>query len=190
MWAETLSRWWRNGAGSDCRLREDLFSIRKTRNEASDVAGHVEEAFPIWRIQLVDVGISGRDQRIPFAASFDYLMMFGTLVGGWQMACAAGAAAQRLDGGRGDARFNREKLATHDATFPDSAACAWFFCPDTVWCRSGGRSRRYCFLIFSLGSLVRYRPDVLVVRVPQPINLGESGERNSERRGQFVLSEN
>ena len=28
------------------------------------------------------------------------------------MACAAGAAAQRLDGGRGDARFNREKLAT------------------------------------------------------------------------------
>ena len=53
-----------------------------------------------------------RDQRFPFAASFDYLMLFGTVVGGWQMACAAGAAAQRLVSGRGDARFNREKLAT------------------------------------------------------------------------------
>ena len=39
-------------------------------------------------------------------------MLFGTVVGGWQMACAAGAAAQRLVGERGDVRFNREKLAT------------------------------------------------------------------------------
>ena len=94
-------------------IREDLLSIRNTRNEASDVAGHVEEALSdledstAWMLES-----AGRDQRIPFAASFDYLMMFGTVVGGWQMACAAGAAAQRLDGGRGDARFNREKLAT------------------------------------------------------------------------------
>ena len=94
-------------------IREDLLSIRNTRNEASDLAGHVEEALSdledstAWMLES-----AGRDQRIPFAASFDYLMMFGTVVGGWQMACAAGAAAQRLDGGRGDARFNREKLAT------------------------------------------------------------------------------
>ncbi|SVC72926.1 uncharacterized protein METZ01_LOCUS325780, partial [marine metagenome] len=27
-----------------------------------------------------------------------------------------------------------------------SAARAWFLYPDTVWCRSGGRCRRCCFL--------------------------------------------
>ena len=38
-----------------------------------------------------------RDPRLPFAASFHYLMLWGTVAGGWQMARVAGAAVRRIE---------------------------------------------------------------------------------------------
>ena len=37
-----------------------------------------------------------RDPRLPFAASFHYLMLWGAVAGGWQMARVAGAAVRRM----------------------------------------------------------------------------------------------
>jgi len=38
-----------------------------------------------------------RDPRLPFAASFHYLMLWGAVAGGWQMARVAGAAVRRME---------------------------------------------------------------------------------------------
>ena len=38
-----------------------------------------------------------RNPRLPFAASFHYLMLWGAVAGGWQMARAAGAAVRRME---------------------------------------------------------------------------------------------
>jgi len=40
---------------------------------------------------------AARDPRLPLAASFHYLMLWGTVAGGWQMMCAASAAVRCLD---------------------------------------------------------------------------------------------
>jgi hypothetical protein len=47
-----------------------------------------------------------------FAGSVPYLKLAGIVLGGWQMARAGAIAADRLDGGEGDADFLRAKLAT------------------------------------------------------------------------------
>tara|TARA_B100001971_G_scaffold214620_1_gene253146 strand:- start:1700 stop:3496 length:1797 start_codon:yes stop_codon:yes gene_type:complete len=53
---------------------------------------------------------AGRDPRLPYAASFQYLMLWGVVAGGWQMAKAAAAATACLEEGRGDSDFYRGKL--------------------------------------------------------------------------------
>ncbi len=60
------------------------------------------------------VEAASRDPRLPAAAAVSYLMLWGTVLGGWQMARAAGAAAKRLALAPvpGDAEFLRSKLAT------------------------------------------------------------------------------
>ena len=40
---------------------------------------------------------ANRDPRLPFAASFHYLMLWGAVAGGWQMARVAGAAVRRME---------------------------------------------------------------------------------------------
>ena len=52
------------------------------------------------------------DPRAVFAGSVTYLKLAGIVLGGWQMARAALAAQQKLDGGDGDAAFYRAKIAT------------------------------------------------------------------------------
>ena len=47
-----------------------------------------------------------------FAGSVPYLKLAGIVLGGWQMARAAGIAGAQLDAGDGDANFYRAKLAT------------------------------------------------------------------------------
>jgi len=47
-----------------------------------------------------------------FAGSVPYLRLAGIVLGGWQMARAAGIAAAHLDAGSGDTDFLRAKLAT------------------------------------------------------------------------------
>jgi len=52
------------------------------------------------------------DPRAVFAGSVTYLKLAGIVLGGWQMARAALAAQQKLDGGDGDVAFYRAKIAT------------------------------------------------------------------------------
>jgi hypothetical protein len=53
-----------------------------------------------------------RDPRLPAAASVNVLHLFGTLIGGYEMARAALAARRRLDAGDGDPRFLNAKITT------------------------------------------------------------------------------
>ncbi|MGE5171439.1 MAG: acyl-CoA dehydrogenase [Rudaea sp.] len=50
--------------------------------------------------------------RAALAGSVPYLMLWGTVAGGWQMARAASLAAERLASGEGDSSFLRAKIAT------------------------------------------------------------------------------
>jgi alkylation response protein AidB-like acyl-CoA dehydrogenase len=52
------------------------------------------------------------DPRAVYAGSVPYLMLVGTVLGGWQMARAALAAHRRLAQGEGDAAFYRAKIGT------------------------------------------------------------------------------
>ena len=52
------------------------------------------------------------DVKAVFAGSVLYLKLAGVVLGGWQMARAAGVAAQKLAQGGGDAGFYKAKIAT------------------------------------------------------------------------------
>ncbi len=58
------------------------------------------------------LGAAARDPRLPAAAALPYLMLWGTVCGGWQLARAAAAARRRLDAGDGDAAFLQAKIDT------------------------------------------------------------------------------
>lgn len=64
--------------------------------------------------QVVDwiLAETKRDPRLPAAASVHVLRLFGTVVGGYQMARATLAAKARLDSGEGDPQFLNGKIAT------------------------------------------------------------------------------
>jgi alkylation response protein AidB-like acyl-CoA dehydrogenase len=53
-----------------------------------------------------------RDADIPGAVSNSFLMLIGTLAGGWQMARAAAAAARRIAAGDADKSFYEAKIVT------------------------------------------------------------------------------
>jgi hypothetical protein len=48
----------------------------------------------------------------PGTAAYSFMMLAGTVAGGWQMAVAARAARQKLAAGEGNAEFLRAKLVT------------------------------------------------------------------------------
>jgi hypothetical protein len=50
------------------------------------------------------------DPTIPGGVSYHFLMMMGTLCGGWQMARAAKLAAKKLSGGATDSDFYTAKI--------------------------------------------------------------------------------
>ena len=52
------------------------------------------------------------DVKAVFAGSVPYLKLAGVVLGGWQMARAAGVAAQKLADGGGDASFYKAKIGT------------------------------------------------------------------------------
>jgi len=56
------------------------------------------------------VGMLGKDMRHAAAGAVDYLRLFGTVAGGWSMACAAIEAAKRLRQGDENASFLKAKL--------------------------------------------------------------------------------
>ena len=55
---------------------------------------------------------ASQDPRRPYASSFHYLMLWGSVAGGWQMARAAGVAARHLATGEGNQDFYRGKTLT------------------------------------------------------------------------------
>jgi hypothetical protein len=55
---------------------------------------------------------AGGDPHAPGAVSYHFLMMLGTLMGGWQMARAAIAAQRQLAAGAADAQFLAAKVLT------------------------------------------------------------------------------
>jgi hypothetical protein len=101
-------------------VNEDLDEARVICSAMNMAVSRLEEATDWILASTV------KDPRLPFAASFYYLMLWGTVAGGWQMARAAGVAARHLAIGKGDLTFLREKLlstrcyALH--ALPDSVA--------------------------------------------------------------------
>lgn len=67
---------------------------------------HLEECTR-WMLNAQD-----QDPRLPAAASVPYLMMLGTLLGGWQLAQSAIKADAFLKANIGDARFMKGKIVT------------------------------------------------------------------------------
>ncbi len=67
-----------------------------------------------------------------FAGSVPMLKMYGIVCGGWQLARAAHAAAERIANNEGDAAFNKNKIATMrfyaDTFFPQAVAFAETIC--------------------------------------------------------------
>ena len=62
------------------------------------------------------VATYGADARRPSVGSVPFLMLFGTVAGGWQLARAALAASRRLAEGSGEAAFYRAKLVRPAST--------------------------------------------------------------------------
>jgi Acyl-CoA dehydrogenases len=58
------------------------------------------------------LAVTKASPRLPAIASFHVLRLFGTVVGGYQMARAALAAKAQLDAGQGDAQFLSGKIVT------------------------------------------------------------------------------
>jgi len=50
------------------------------------------------------------DPNLPGAVSVNYLMLTGTVIGGWQLARAATVAQSQLDSGTADSRFYQSKI--------------------------------------------------------------------------------
>ena len=57
-------------------------------------------------------GNFSRDASVPGAVSFNFLMLMGTVAGGWQLARAAVAAADHLNDGAEDREFYAAKIIT------------------------------------------------------------------------------
>ena len=72
------------------------------------------------------IGAYASDPRLAHAGSVAYLRLWGTLVGGWQLARGAKAARRLLAAGEGDAQFLRAKVVTArfyaDALLPAAEA--------------------------------------------------------------------
>jgi hypothetical protein len=70
---------------------------------------------------------SSKDENLPGAVAFNFLMLFGIVAGGWQMARAAVVAANGASSAA-DARFLKAKLATArfyaDQILPRAQTCA------------------------------------------------------------------
>ena len=79
---------------------DDIVTIRDGLREGTSALAEATE----WIL-------SSRDANAVMAVSFDYLMLAGTVCGGWQMARAAGVAQNKLTTGE-DSVFHEAKLVT------------------------------------------------------------------------------
>lgn len=94
-------------------IRNDVQSLAHEQGEAASVlyAAMQDAVSMLERATDWVLGSAGEDPRLPLAASFPYLMLWGTVAGGWQMCRAVLAADRRLSAGDGDGALYRDKLA-------------------------------------------------------------------------------
>jgi 3-(methylthio)propanoyl-CoA dehydrogenase len=90
-------------------MREVASSLAGTPNAdiGSALAKSIDvlEQTGLWIAKNVDA-----TGTLANAAAYNFLMLAGTVTGGWQMAIAARAAQKRLDAGKGSADFLRAKI--------------------------------------------------------------------------------
>jgi alkylation response protein AidB-like acyl-CoA dehydrogenase len=87
-------------------VNSDSGDVKIILRHFENALGHLEEA-AAWLIDGHE-----EDAHGPAAASCDFLMLCGTILGGWQMARAALAAETRLKQDSGDAAFYRAKITS------------------------------------------------------------------------------
>ena len=80
-------------------IQTDVSSVSSSGNrEIAEICMAMRES--LSRLEEATTWIlesATRDPRLPFAASFHYLMLWGTVAGGWQMTRSAGAAVKRME---------------------------------------------------------------------------------------------
>jgi alkylation response protein AidB-like acyl-CoA dehydrogenase len=80
-------------------IQADVSSVSLTTSrEITEICTAMRDA--LLQLEMATEWIlesSTRDPRLPFAASFHYLMLWGAVAGGWQMARVAGAAVRRME---------------------------------------------------------------------------------------------
>ena len=81
-------------------------------NTASEAADAVREAIGEARKAVDHILATSNDPRRPASNGVNYLMMLGTLTGGWMMARSAGIAADQLAHEGADEIFLKSKLVT------------------------------------------------------------------------------
>jgi len=111
-------------------LRDDganaLAVVETMRETSAELDGFGDAPFAQLK-ERFDAGIEGlvqatgwivkaqsEDPRLPAAASMNYLLLWGTVAGAWQMTRSACAAQRRLDAGANNPDFYRAKLTTAD----------------------------------------------------------------------------
>jgi alkylation response protein AidB-like acyl-CoA dehydrogenase len=106
----------RDGGDAMRALLEDIAAFEGSMPE-DDRLQVVKATLTAGRMALSDatewlLEAAGSDDSAAGSVSVNYLMLMGTVVGGWQMARAAVAAVSRLDAGAADREFYATKLIT------------------------------------------------------------------------------
>ena len=106
----------RDGGQALMALLSEMEAFDAEIEQAGDQLSAIRNSFSEGKAALVSASQWLREHAMdnphtPGAISFDYLMLMGTVVGGWQMARAAIVASKALASGEGDQDFYRSKLA-------------------------------------------------------------------------------
>jgi alkylation response protein AidB-like acyl-CoA dehydrogenase len=97
--------------------------IGEMQTTVADIEGHGERLKAVHdalQTAVVDLGAAAQwlgehyadSPDTPGAVSVNFLMLLGTVAGGWQLACAAKAAVGQLDAGAEDKSFYEAKIVT------------------------------------------------------------------------------
>lgn len=99
------------------RLLAEIGELDAALASGGEDLDSIRTAIATGRQRLEDASkwLLGQAQQNPavvFLAAFDYLMLAGTVIGGWQMGRAAEIAHRKLQDNAGDADFNAAKIST------------------------------------------------------------------------------
>lgn len=107
----------RDGGQALAALLEEMASFAAEPDLAADNLATIGKAYREGLGALQKASVWLRDHAMdsphtPGAIAFDFMMLMGTVIGGWQMARAAVVATKALAAGTGDQSFYQNKLAT------------------------------------------------------------------------------